>query len=589
MHAESAIDLAVLDLIGQGKAVLFIGAGFSLVPTDTRTRDRKGLKETLIESYRGTLTDIIEKVHTMSMEDIVFFLRVRGTPKKEIMETLRKFVASSEELAKLRSFTLLRNLLQIRPHLFEAIITTNWDQGIEESLRSIPTLKLERFVRDEDCLNYRPSHLSVLKIHGDIDDANSIILSTQDFDLYEKEHPRIIERLRILFSTKYLVLLGYGARDENFRRIYRSLHFDVGGQSMPGGCIVAPRLGEGEQLWTRDVNLRHFSTTAQEFLSTTLSHLASIPLGTRPVLKRGELTNDIRLKPDTDLDSLATTLKQKYALNEVWVARLRGGQRPNSEIGSVASIYLEARCSAARSLAISTGETMAAVANTVNTSSFQNRVRILSTIVLMTGLRGFNDPSHIAQTLVSRFAKGRADGVPMRLPDEAYLSWLFKLVPESKIKGIANTVRQVAESQVARAMESEVIIGSARPCDWFGGSEMPGIRTLPIQELPGVSVEKVNMQLERSGAIAVHHMNVLDADGQDVLKLTSRNKVLKKLDSFACRPSVGQLKLAAKSKKQKVILVASSMEKTTAVDAILRAKLCNVIVVDETLAVALAK
>src|ERR1051325_3610094 len=176
------IDTGVLDLVGKGETILFIGAGFSLIPADKQSRDRKGLRDFLIDKYEVTLKQSHLNYTSLSMEDIVFHLRVQGISKRTIADTLRGFLASSEELATLQSFTQLRSLLTLRPNLFEAIITTNWDRGIEESLHSIPNLRVKRLVGDKDCLDYNPSNLSILKIHGDIEDSDSIILSSQDFD-----------------------------------------------------------------------------------------------------------------------------------------------------------------------------------------------------------------------------------------------------------------------------------------------------------------------------------------------------------------------------------------------------------------------
>lgn len=583
---KSITDTAVLDLIGKGKAILFIGAGFSLIPTDSRTRDRKGLKEALIDSYSGTLKNFPYNLDSMSMEDVVFSLRVHGVSKREIAETLRGFIASSEALSKLQSFTLLRNLLTIKPNLFESIITTNWDRGIEESLGNILGVKLIPLVKDEDCLEYSPSQLSVLKIHGDIEDAESIILSSQDFDVYEKEHPRIIERLRILFSTKYLVLLGYAARDENFRRIYRSIHYDVGKPGLLGGCIVAPSLGDREQLWTRDVNLRHYATTAQAFLSTVLSHVAKVPLGTSNAGIPQESISDIRFELDSGLSKLARRVKRQYKMKEVWVARLREAERPNKEIGMVAGFYIQVRCRSAKSLAISTGETMDAVATSLDTSVFRNRLRILPTIVLLAGPRGFNDPSQVAQTLVSRFRSGKAEGVPLRLPDEDYLSELFQTQSLKDRNDLAQAVRAIGKAQVARAVGSDVIVASVRPCDWFGGKEMPWTRTIPIQSVPGLSAQKTSSMLASAGVVAVHQMILLDKTGKDVVSMHSQEPIFSRFDRLICRPSLQQLKRAAKSNRR-VITVASQIEKLSSVKAVLKAKISNVLILDEALATSL--
>ena len=115
---------------------------------------------------------------------------------------------------------------------------------------------------------------------------------------------------------------------------------------------------------------------------------------------------------------------------------------------------------------------------------------------------------------------------------------------------------------------------------------MPWTRTIPVQSVPGLSERKTSEILERAGVVAVHQMILLDAAGRDVVSMLSGEPLFALFDKLICRPSLQQLKKAAKSTR-KLITVASKVEKLPSIKAILNAKICNVLILDEALATAL--
>jgi DNA-binding transcriptional regulator LsrR (DeoR family) len=582
------VDRAAMDLVAAGKTVLFIGAGFAIAPPDGagKTRDRGGLREYLVTKYADTLKEARRRADTLSLEDLVFALNAQGISRSAIGETIRQFVLSADELGKLKAFGLLRELLSARPRIFEAIITTNWDKGLENNLRGVSGLDVQELVTDEDCLQYSPNRLSIIKIHGDVDKVDSIILSSQDFDVYERTHPRMVERLRILFSTKHLILLGYSARDENFRRIYRALHYDIGNR-LPGGWIVAPEIADRERMWVQSVSLSYVKTTADSFLSEVLSYVVRVPLGRSN--KAAILTSARRkyFEEAPDLAKVARRLVKRYRLREVWVARLRETDGPNKTIGQVAAHFVESRCRNVRSLAVSTGETMEAMAAILDASVFRRRVTVLPTVVILAGPLGFKDPSHIIQQMVGRFDPGRAAGVPLRLPSDAYVRELLHGASRSELGKVFAAVRLIATRQIDKAMAADVILASVRPPDWFGGDGPRGDRTVPVQWLSGSTHHRLRSALQKRGVVAVHQMILLDSRGQDTLPHLADHANLSALEKLTCRPKVEQLRAAAASSRS-VVLVAAHDEKSSAVSAVLNGRLCNTLIVDESLAASLA-
>lgn len=580
-----AIDKAVLDAVGRGDTVLVIGAGFSLAPDENETRrDRKGLKETLVDQFKGTLNSSPHDIDSMSMEDVVFYLQSRGVSRGDIAAELGSFLATSSELARIKAFTQLRTLLTLRPGLFEAIVTTNWDKGIEESLRGVPGTTVSPLVTDKDFLRYNPTYLSVLKIHGDVAEPDSIVLSSLDFDIYEKTHPRIVERLRILLSTKHVLIIGYSLKDDNFRRIYRWLQHDLGDE-LRGGWIVAPDLADREKLWAPSAHLKHIAANAEEFLGAVLSNVAMIPIGTASGGLPSSATPQ-KFEKRADLNEQAGKLREAYGLRDVWVTSVRTGERPNKSMGVVAAAYIETECRDATSLAISTGETMEALATSLDTDVFTNTISVSPTTILLAGQRGFKDPSHVAQVLLSRFKPNRAMGLALRLPDEEYLAAIMPDVDAQARAELFRAVGEIAKAQIQRAVQSDVVVASVRPPDWFGGGEMPDERTLPIQWIPGADPKETYEAMHAAGVVAIHQLIPLDEGGNDVTGPCIDQPVFQKLSSLTERPTTTQLASAA-SGAGKVITVACKREKAESVRALLTGKLCNVLVVDDGLALAL--
>lgn len=587
---SDSIDRSLLEAVANGQAVFFLGAGVSLLPPGSRTseKDRVGLREKIIADFAGTLRDMPYDREELSLEDLVFYLRAhKGVSAAQIGTSVREFLVSGPELAALESFKLLRRLFLARPRVIEAIITTNWDAAIEESLSDIAGVEVQCLIDDDDCLQYDPQKLSLLKIHGDASKPESIVLSTLDFDLYERTHPRIVERLRILFATKFVVLLGYSARDENFRRIFRTLHYDLG-ERAKGGWLIAPEIGDREGVWMPTVGLLHAPTTASNFLSQALAHIARIPLGMSRKVPLPTDREDVFFDIEDDLSDLAKRVKSRFSLKEVWVSRLPDSERPNVEAGRLAAFYLEIRCGKIRTLALGTGETMSAISDLLDPKSFSRPLTIFSTIVLLAGPSGFRDPSHLVQKLVGRFVEGKAKCFSLRLPGREYLAQLKRLTSRD-IEPTLETLRTIGREHVLQAMSADVVIGSSRPADWYGGGGVPSGRTRPFQSLWQIGRESVDRALAKADAIGIHHMIPIDGEGNDAMRSGRAKKHLGSIDEYAQRPQVADLRKAAKSGTQKVILVGAHHRKVISTRAILKGGLANVAILDEDLANALLR
>jgi signal transduction histidine kinase/ActR/RegA family two-component response regulator len=109
---------------------------------------------------------------------------------------------------------------------FQALLTTNYDTLLEQARqesypeRPIPPVytqqnipQLARVASDR--------HFYILKLHGQIDDVSSIVLTANDYEgLIERNHAYKVG-LSALFAARTLLFIGYGLQDKDLRLILR--------------------------------------------------------------------------------------------------------------------------------------------------------------------------------------------------------------------------------------------------------------------------------------------------------------------------------------------------------------------------------
>lgn len=575
-------DEQLLVALSTGKATLFLGAGFALGGVSDRpggSRDKPGLKQHLARSFRQSLElDTPHTLDDLSMEDLVLYLESRaGIARRTIEDSIRQFLASSQELAALESFSLLRTLIQRKPDMIDVIITTNWDAGIEASLDDLPA-KVRVVVGEGDTGVIERGQIALYKIHGDISRHEpELVISSEDFDLFEKTHPLTIERLRNVLSSRSLIVLGSSGRDDNFRRLMRHLSFDLRGRLM-GGWIISPELPAREKLWTSQVGLRHVPSTSQEFLRSALTFATTDFWGSARSMTRGAHSSSKLelLSPDDDLRAMARVVQSQFGLRDVWIIRRRSQDSDaNSRIETALSCYIENRASSLASIALSTGRTVEYATLQVDASYFTRVPTLYSTVTLLNSKGAFRDPCAIVDQLAGRFQINRCRAKLLRISG----------FPESLSPSDHQTVSKLARSLTAEAVQADMIVSSVRPWDWYGleaaYEKAAQGRTQPFTALFKGNQARIGAAMRRAKVAAIHQMIPLNSLGEDVSeKLVAELGVS---DVAVFRPSTEELQQAAGG-RQTVVLAATAAQKSDAVRAVLRGKLCNTLIIDFDLA-----
>lgn len=108
------------------------------------------------------------------------------------------------------------------------IITTNYDPLLEKS-QSVNSLLYTVVARDSDLLA-EANDRYIIKMHGDLEKPDTIVLKESDYIKYEQEHPLISTFIKSLLVNHTFIFLGYSLNDNNLNLIigwinyFRELH-----------------------------------------------------------------------------------------------------------------------------------------------------------------------------------------------------------------------------------------------------------------------------------------------------------------------------------------------------------------------------
>ncbi len=105
-------------------------------------------------------------------------------------------------------------IFNLLPH---HIITTNYDSLLEDSI-AINSRLYTVVARDSDLLSKASEHY-IIKMHGDLNLPETIVLKESDYIDYEQKHPLISTFIRSLLVNHTFVFLGYSLNDYNLNLI----------------------------------------------------------------------------------------------------------------------------------------------------------------------------------------------------------------------------------------------------------------------------------------------------------------------------------------------------------------------------------
>src|SRR5262249_27318352 len=187
--------------IARGNAVLFVGAGLSVgagLPgwgqLIAPLADRIGLPETM----RGDPLKVAQ-----------YYQNQRG--KQALISYIQEHLDTAGRPPTANHSRLAR--LGIRTW-----VTTNFDDLLEQTLREASE-RFTKIVRDNDLPYASADRLTLIKLHGDSAQPDTIVITQHDYSTYFRRFPRVKEKLSGLLVEKTFLFVGYSISDPDFNQI----------------------------------------------------------------------------------------------------------------------------------------------------------------------------------------------------------------------------------------------------------------------------------------------------------------------------------------------------------------------------------
>lgn len=167
------------------------------------------------------------------------------------------------------------------------LVTTRYDQLLEDTLRQFDK-QYVLIVRDTDVPSFDESLITLIKLHGDINQPDSLIITEDDLDAFIDRLPAISDVIRAYFATKTLIFIGYNLEGELFKRFFRQVTRNLSAFQRPAYAVVANALDEVDERYWRRFNVQVLTRDLAVFLDDLVRSVKE--LSKAPELKKQTLT-----------------------------------------------------------------------------------------------------------------------------------------------------------------------------------------------------------------------------------------------------------------------------------------------------------
>jgi hypothetical protein len=251
----------VVDFLGSwkehGGPVLFVGAGMSRFHAVATSTAPPGVEiqdwAELIETLKGRLaagdTTVLERLPSD-------YLRIAQHHEDQFWRS--RLLDAIEEALASPHFAPGPAHQRLKRFPWKAIITTNYDNLIERSYENDPARHIVKAVCDHDLTRSRPADAVLLvKMHGDLAQRDSIVLTEEDYQGYEQSRPGILLKVKQLLLEHPTMFVGFSLSDPNFAAIEAWIRKVMGRHKLPSIALVhhEPLAAERDEWAERGIRL----------------------------------------------------------------------------------------------------------------------------------------------------------------------------------------------------------------------------------------------------------------------------------------------------------------------------------------------
>lgn len=150
------------------------------------------------------------------------------------------------EINPLQEEELLKEIAEFKKIVVDGIITTNWDRFLESIFDDYDV-----YIGQGDLINSNVQEIGeIYKIHGSVDDFNSLVLTNEDYDDFNSKNPYLAAKLLSIFMEHPIIFIGYSISDKNIQEILKSISQCVsesGLKRMENSIFLVEPLFNGEE------------------------------------------------------------------------------------------------------------------------------------------------------------------------------------------------------------------------------------------------------------------------------------------------------------------------------------------------------
>jgi tetratricopeptide (TPR) repeat protein len=229
----------LLSALADGRAVLFVGAGFSHGVTQLDW-------SALLEALRPHVGDPSGWDALDPRDRAQLYVETHG---RERLETELAALLPSAEALRSQVTEFHRQLLSLP---CPVIVTSNYDGLVEATLESMDE-PYRLVIEDDDverALAVHDGTRLVVKMHGDVILGDQIVLTRDDYLAYTRSRPAIAALLRSLLLDHAFLFYGFGLADPNFMLLYDEV-LAAGARSRPAYALMKEPNALLVQYWAR--------------------------------------------------------------------------------------------------------------------------------------------------------------------------------------------------------------------------------------------------------------------------------------------------------------------------------------------------
>lgn len=217
---ENEIPLSLINEFKKNNVVLFVGAGISI---------NYGLP-----SWSSLLDSLGKRFLSQNNDRYKFYQSCNYQEKAQYLYDISDKITVINNINEIFSFSLDVNNNSIHEIItslpINNIITTNWDNLIENAFdkKNIPTTKIWK---DGQISSSNFGGKNIIKLHGTIEDPNSIIFSEEDYQDSFNNNPLLKNYLSTVLARSTILMIGYSYSDINFKTVHNFVNKSLGKNS----------------------------------------------------------------------------------------------------------------------------------------------------------------------------------------------------------------------------------------------------------------------------------------------------------------------------------------------------------------------